>query len=92
MHGDFASWNLRQLRTRSLVLVDWEHAGWGPPGADEVFYKATRAALGHSLADGYDTPEAIQFWQERVVVQRENARDDRLAHALHEILGKMAHL
>ena len=45
MHGDFTPWNLRSSRTRALSLVDWEDAGWGPPDADEVLYRAVSAAL-----------------------------------------------
>jgi aminoglycoside phosphotransferase (APT) family kinase protein len=90
MHGDFSPWNLRQLRGGSLVLLDWEDAGWGPPGADEVFYEATRAALRHQAAARCDKHEAVQFWRERVLAHPENVRDDRLAQALGEILGRMA--
>jgi hypothetical protein len=89
MHGDLAPWNLRRLRGGSLVLIDWENAGWAPPGADEVFYRATWAALGHRLPEGCDTGEAVQFWRERVPAQPENARDRRLAQALVEVLGGM---
>jgi hypothetical protein len=90
MHGDFAPWNLRQLRGGALVLVDWENAGWAPPGADEVFYRATRAALQHQVADRSDAREAVQFWRQRVQAQRENARDRRLAEALGHVFGRMA--
>ena len=90
MHGDFAPWNLRQLRGGSLVLVDWENAGWAPPGADEVFYRATRAALLHGLVERCDTREAVQFWRERILAQPENSRDRRLAQTLGKILGRMA--
>jgi len=90
MHGDFAPWNLRQLRGGSLVLVDWEAAGWAPPGVDAVFYKATWAALGHPLPHPSDAPEAVQFWRERVRGRRlDGARDYRLAKALDEVLGRM---
>jgi Phosphotransferase enzyme family len=90
MHGDFAPWNLRQLRGGSLVLVDWEDAGWAPPGADDVFYRATHAALRYRPAGRCDRHEAVRFWRERVLAHPENGRDDRLAQALGEILGSMA--
>jgi len=91
MHGDFAPWNLRQLRGDSLVLVDWERAGWAPPGADEVFYRATWAALEHRPVDRCDTQEAVQFWRERMLAHHpENTRDQRLANALDDVLGRMA--
>jgi hypothetical protein len=89
MHGDFAPWNLRQLHRNSLVLVDWEDAGWAPPGADEVFYHATQAALRHRVAERCATDEAVQFWRERLPTKSENARDHQLIQALREILGRM---
>jgi hypothetical protein len=90
MHGDFTPWNLRQLRGGALVLVDWENAGWAPPGADEVFYRATWAALRHRLPGGCDAHESIQFWRDRVLAQPENVRDHRLAQALGEAFDRMA--
>lgn len=90
MHGDFAPWNLRQLPGGSLVLVDWENAGWAPPWADEVFYRATWAALRHRFTVSCDAYESAQFWRERVLAQPENVRDHRLAQALGEILDRMA--
>jgi phosphotransferase family enzyme len=91
MHGDFAPWNLRQLRGGSLVLVDWENAGWAPPGADEVFYRAAWAALRYRRAERCDALEAVQFWRARVSPQQENTRDERLARALGRAFGSMAH-
>jgi hypothetical protein len=90
MHGDFAPWNLRERRRGPLVLVDWEDAGWGPPGADEVFYRATWAALGRQLLDQCEAQEAVEFWRQRVLPEPENARDYRLAQGLRVILGRMA--
>jgi hypothetical protein len=91
MHGDFTPGNLRQLSGESLpVLVDWEDAGWAPPGADEVFYRANRAALQHRPVHCGATREAVQFWQERVLAEPESARDDRLTQSIREILGQMA--
>jgi phosphotransferase family enzyme len=90
MHGDFAPWNLRQLPRGPLVLVDWENAGWGPPGADEVLYRATWAALRHRSPDRCDARESVQFWRERLLAQPENVRDHRLAQALGETLDRMA--
>jgi hypothetical protein len=90
MHGDFTPWNLRQLPGGSLVLVDWENAGWGPPGADETLYQATRAALRARAAERCDRNEAVQFWRDRLPSQASDARDRRLAEALRVALGGMA--
>ena len=43
-HGDLTPWNLRRLRRRRWLL-DWEDAGWAPPGADAVLHAAVRAAV-----------------------------------------------
>ena len=91
MHGDFAPWNLRQLPGGSLALVDWENAGWAPPGADEVFYRAAEEALQQRLAERGAASEAVQFWRARVAARPENARDERLARALGRALRRMAH-
>jgi thiamine kinase-like enzyme len=90
MHGDLTPWNLRQLRGGSLVLVDWENAGWGPPQADEVFYRATEAVLRHATIEHAGAPEAVQFWLNRPREQSRNHRDQRLAQALDEMLLRMA--
>jgi hypothetical protein len=86
MHGDLTPWNLRRLRTGILGLYDWEGAGWGPPAADEVLYRAAWAALGRRpLAVAPRAPrEAIRFWEERVLGRPVTAerRDRELAEAL----------
>jgi Phosphotransferase enzyme family len=91
MHGDFTPWNLRRLRGGSLVLIDWEEAGWGPPGADEVWYRATWAAVRRRPAAPCDRQEAVQFWRERLArmpTLSESTRDGRLAQAIGENLAR----
>ena len=66
MHGDFTPWNLRQLH-RDLYLLDWETAGWGPPGADEVMYRSAATTMRLASIDEYRRaairyPEAVAFW------------------------------
>ena len=52
---------------RSLWVLDWDEAGWGPPGADTVYYAATMSMLnGHTPAYRSEGAEAIEFWRERV--------------------------
>ncbi len=89
MHGDFAPWNLRTLAGGGLALIDWEAAGWGPPGADRVFYEATSAALGRRRPAPCDMYEAVEFWRQRVVAGPGASRDDRLARRLHQALRQM---
>jgi glycosyltransferase involved in cell wall biosynthesis len=88
MHGDFAPWNLRTT-PGGPVLIDWEDAGWGPPGADEVFYLSTQAALdlGDTSASVYD--EAIAYWDRKVAGRRDTKRDITLATGVCDALRRM---
>jgi hypothetical protein len=81
MHGDFTPWNLRESR-RQLFLVDWEHAQWGPPHADEIGYRISASGLG--LAGGAeawspppDCLEAIQYWAGQASQWGGSQRDDQ---------------
>lgn len=67
MHGDLTPWNLRSFGNGPW-LIDWESAGWGPPHADEVLYRATAAALGRPVSAPLppDSEEAIQHWRTEV--------------------------
>jgi hypothetical protein len=77
MHGDFTPWNLRAGRDGSLTLVDWEEAGWAPPHADEVFYRAVAAALAGDPGEAVDgSMEAVEFWIQRVGRRLEAGRPD----------------
>jgi hypothetical protein len=65
LHGDFTHWNCRRLPDRRVAVFDWEDAGWGPPGADDVLFRATAAALSGAVpAAGPD--EAVAFWARRL--------------------------
>ncbi len=92
MHGDFTPWNLRQTRDGNLTLVDWEYSGWGPPGADEMLYRATKAAVTGHHPGHSDKHEAIHFWVDRMSAWPETQdRDGRLVrsvlHALRQLDG-----
>jgi hypothetical protein len=65
MHGDFTPWNLRQRRDGSRFLIDWEDAGWAPPGADEAYYWAMVKVLGYLTGDENQVRrhEAMGFWR-----------------------------
>ena len=67
MHGDLTPWNLRLMGER-IFLYDWESAGWGPPGADLLWYDTAVSMSGlrvpktraeHSL-------ESYAFWLEEL--------------------------
>jgi aminoglycoside phosphotransferase (APT) family kinase protein len=91
MHGDFTPWNLRQSG-RTLYLVDWEQAGWGPPDADEVLYRMTAAALHigagrRGWAPGAGSAEAVRYWADRADRQwHGSVRDDRFVAATQRVL------
>ena len=93
MHGDFTPWNLRQRRDGTLFLIDWEDAGWAPPGADEVYYRAVVQFLSRKSGecDG-QSDEAGQFWLNRIEARRAQAGDAKdadadLGEALLSIFG-----
>lgn len=65
VHGDLTPWNLRTIPHFGLTLIDWEDAGWGPPGADEVFYRATESAFHKPGPLSNDNREAIRYWMDR---------------------------
>lgn len=90
MHGDLTPWNLRQFPDRTLVLIDWENSGWGPPGADEVLYKASIAALRRDPPSPSNAHEAIAFWEARIRNRRASGkRDRRLARGLLKTFERM---
>ena len=76
-HGDFVPWNLRTTRSGGRALLDWESAGWAPPGADVALYGASSRAV--ARAPGFvwaPTPEVASYWRraigERIRVAREH--------------------
>lgn len=88
MHGDLTPWNLR-VSDGGLILVDWEDAGWGPPAADLVLYRAVEAALGGGRRAVPGAGEAIDFWRNAREPDPEEARDRRLARGIAGALAWM---
>lgn len=90
MHGDLTSWNLRCTTEEKLVLMDWEEASWGPPGADEVYYYATEALLGKSASPEMRVnPEAIEYWIGRLSGRPGDRTDRRKRESLVKKLQEM---
>ncbi|HEX6926898.1 MAG TPA: hypothetical protein VF167_15855 [Longimicrobiaceae bacterium] len=84
MHGDLTPWNLREMPSGQLYLYDWEDAGWAPPGADEVFYRASAAVTGRetswpTLPEEYH--EAVAFWKARIPMRVGSHKRDRALDA-----------
>lgn len=79
MHGDLAPWNLRRAADRRWLL-DWEDAGYGPPGADALYYRLTCASVAVPT-DPIDThsEEAIAFWRSTLDQRRDGEADVSLA-------------
>lgn len=91
MHGDLTPWNLRRVGPWALWLLDWEEVGWGPPGADEVYYAATASVLlGSRPTPPPAGTEAIRFWRSRVGARPSGDFDRVLNDALVGILATMA--
>lgn len=75
IHGDLTPTNLRLDHRNRLWLIDWEHAAWGPPAADLLYFASTIRSMKKespsALADwirdnvrvpGAELSEAATFW------------------------------
>jgi hypothetical protein len=88
MHGDLTPWNLRVLGRRRLVLLDWDDAAWGPPGADATYFTAVAAALwGHRPSPA--PPEAAAYWREQLRGRVHESKDEQLLHDVDRALEDM---
>lgn len=83
MHGDLTPWNVRGLRDGRTAVFDWESAGWGPPGADHAYFRASAAAVGLSRQPVSASPEVVAFWTDRLAARNtDSPREARLAAQL----------
>jgi len=79
MHGDLTPWNLRSSSGQRWLL-DWEDAGYGPPGADALYYRVTCASVrieAPPLTTVSD--ETVAFWKSTLEQRRESAADAELS-------------
>lgn len=88
MHGDLTPWNLRVTAGRRLALIDWEDAGWGPPGADAAYFGAVTAALWGMTPDA-TTAEVASFWRQRIRGRSPGDIDSALLRNVDGILAEM---
>jgi hypothetical protein len=89
MHGDLTPWNLRRLAGAGLWLVDWEDSAYGPPDADDVYFRATLAAItGRRPHPG--PAEACAFWEARVRNRGLGDEDHQFREQLLHVLHTMA--
>lgn len=89
MHGDLAPWNLRQLSSGRLVLLDWERAGYGPPGADRVYYVASESAVGGFCPPATRDRSAVAYWLRVIDSEGSGRRDARMSISLKRALTEM---
>ncbi|MDR7382459.1 phosphotransferase [Promicromonospora iranensis] len=85
MHGDLTPWNLRRCGRGLPWLIDWEDAAWAPPGADQVYYAVTSAAvLGRSSVAPSEPEhvEAARFWLDRMTARSGDDHDAPLTARL----------
>jgi len=68
-HGDLAPWNLRVALGGRAWVVDWEDAGFAPPGADRLYSELTaQITFGGRAVTDVD-PECID-WMTTVISAR----------------------
>jgi hypothetical protein len=92
MHGDLSVWNLREaVFARSVPsLIDWEYAGWAPPGADETWYRASLAAVTGVEPPPSAATEAVRFWE--AWVRSWSTADPKEARGVASLLGALARM
>jgi hypothetical protein len=87
MHGDLTPWNLR-WSSGGMWLVDWEHAGVAPRGADAVWFRAVSSVVCGCPA-GSAEPELADFWTAVVRERLERGSDVELQRRLLAVLDSM---
>ena len=87
-HGDLTAWNTRVDRSGRTWVFDWEDAGWGPPGADDTYYRATAAVLLGRPA-GTAPVEAVEWWLSTVASRARTGDDAELSARLTSTLQSM---
>ena len=89
-HLDVSPWNLRRAAGRTW-LIDWEDAGWAPPGADAVYLDAIVAAMRSDrvrhLASVAAHPEAAAYWADIVRARVSNPAEAHLRDRMLVLLG-----
>ncbi len=70
-HGDLSPWNLRTERGGRVRVIDWEDAGFAPPGADLLYAGLTaQITFGAPIVHRAD-PEAIDWMRALVEARRD---------------------
>lgn len=86
-HGDFSPWNLRTSLSGEVHVIDWEDAGFAPPGVDLLYGDLTaQATFGGPLPQ--TAPHEARTWLIDMLDERARERgslsveDERLRTAL----------
>ena len=87
-HGDLVPWNVR-LNADGIWLLDWEDAGWAPPGADEAYYDAVRNVVYGSRL-GSVSSETAAFWSERIAQRSPTDYDHWFNQQLAALFASLA--
>jgi hypothetical protein len=82
-HGDLAPWNLR-CTDRGLALVDWETAGYAPPGTDAAHLALTSVAVRGGTAPPIEPTVAAHL--RSAIAERTDPEDRALTHRLLSLL------
>jgi hypothetical protein len=92
MHGELAPWTVRELASGDLIILDWENAAWAPPGADEVFYRASVSALLEEPPGPIHVREAVEYWRQKLRTEDHlRYRGPEFSKRLLRALDRMAH-
>ena len=68
-HGDFAPWNLRIGPGKSVLVIDWEDAGWAPPGVDSLYGDLTAHVTFGSPLPSAVAPEPAEWVRSELVAR-----------------------
>lgn len=71
-HGDFAPWNLRTLISGGVRVIDWEDAGFAPPGVDLLYGALTAHTTFNSPLPQQAGAEAIEWVTDRIANRGHN--------------------
>lgn len=68
-HGDFSPWNLRTHLNGSIQVIDWEDAGYAPPGVD-VLYGGLTAHVSMGTPLPGSAPAEARGWVDELLSDR----------------------
>lgn len=90
-HGDLAPWNLRLRLNGDVQLIDWEDAGYAPPGTD-LLYGALMAHMSMGTGLPSSAPAEARKWVDALLTHRISTQPEAAAETTRtrEILRSIA--